>query len=185
MWPTLNKHVLGCWCQQNSSVYEIIFSLNECLNELLSPVALIPGSVFNISRALFFWVALSVLVTHCLEIGNVYISLVLAGRDKWVGQSPKPSLCFTARLAGPGALAAPLWLTDNITVTRGGGLPSLKRARQQVSCLDESWKCVEGQGRRGRAPTLFSWCEAKSASQVLLTQVFGPAISSYGSENRK
>lgn len=38
--------VLG-GCQQTSSVYEIIFSLSEHLNELLSPLQLFPVPVFN------------------------------------------------------------------------------------------------------------------------------------------
>lgn len=53
MSPAVNEHVLSGWCQQNSSVYEIIFSLNERLNELLSPVDPVPAPVFNISWAIF------------------------------------------------------------------------------------------------------------------------------------
>lgn len=51
--------------------------------------------LFLIFPGLFFFprVALSVLVTHCLELGNVYVSLEFAGR----GEVTKPSLCVTAR----------------------------------------------------------------------------------------
>lgn len=88
-WTVLavNKHVLGGWCQQNRSVYEIIFSQNEHLNELLSPVDRVPQPVFNISWATFFWATLSVLVTHCLEIGNVYVSLELELAECWGDQA--------------------------------------------------------------------------------------------------
>lgn len=99
------KHVLSGWCQQNCSVYEIIFSLNERLNEPLSPVDPVPAPVFNISWAIFFffpWVALSVLVTYCLELGNVYVSLEFLGRGEGGGDK-KPSLCVCMWLLGTAA----------------------------------------------------------------------------------
>lgn len=54
MSPAVNKHVRGGWSQQNGSVYEIIFSLNERPNELLSLVDPVLAPVFNISWAIFF-----------------------------------------------------------------------------------------------------------------------------------
>lgn len=84
------KHVHSHPCQQNGTIYEVIFFVNECLNKLQLPRAPILWPVFNIPRAVFETV-LSVLVTHCLEIGNVYISLRFAGRGErwWSGSLAK------------------------------------------------------------------------------------------------
>lgn len=65
-------------------------------NELLSPADPVPEPAFNISWAIFFLnfpETLSVLVTHCLEIGNVYVSPALAEARQEVTE---PSFCVAA-----------------------------------------------------------------------------------------
>ncbi len=149
MSPAVNKHVLSGWCQQNCSVYEIIFSLNERLNELLSPVDPVPAPVFNISWAIFFsWVALSVLVTHCLELGNVYVSLEFAGRGKRRGDKAKFVCDCSARLHRCGW---PITLKSPVEGGRGASVPL--RARELLRCLVDSGKW------RGRGFVFTLWLQ--------------------------
>lgn len=106
MSPAVNKHALIGWCQQKGSICEIIFSLNERLNELLSHVE----PVFN-NKKKRIWVALSVLVTHCLEIGSVCFARFFWQRQsegEWQSQA-------CVRLL---STAAPLRPTDNTLLAR-------------------------------------------------------------------
>lgn len=109
--------------------------------------------LFLIFPELFFfspWVALSVLVTHCLELWNVYVSLEFAGRDKSGGDKAK-FVCVSHR-----GTAALLWLTDNTWESESCGGVLLTAEEDKV--------------------VLFSLCESKTVSQVLPDQVFAPAI---------
>lgn len=169
MSPSVNKHVLGGWCQQNSSVYEIIFSLNEHLNELLSPVDPVPEPGFNISWAIFFPLSGVECLSHTLS-GN-WKCLCFAGvfwqtrEGRWQSQA---GVCdCSARLHRCGWPITLRWPTG-----RGGaGVPL--RATELLRCLADSSKW------RGR-----SFCFSWTASQVLLDQVFAPEELKTGNERK-
>lgn len=133
--------------------------------------------LFLIFPGLFFfpWVALSVLVTHCLELGNVYVSLEFAGRGKGRVDKAKFVCDCSARLHRCG------WpITLKSPVGRGGGAGGQVSLWEPESCWGVLLTAESEEGE-----VLFSPCESKTASQVLLDQVFAPAISSWGPENRK
>jgi len=119
----------------------------------------------------YFSAPLSVLVTHCLESGNVYVS---AGLAEVREESMKPS--FFVWLSSTAAL---LLLTDNTWVVRGGERTRLGRGRPS---------------ERQRAAKV-SWCRLKMKREMfcfhqkcvtgLLDQVFTPEISLGGTSDGK
>ena len=94
----------------------------------------------------FPWVALSVLVTYCLELGNVYVSLEFLGRGEGGGDK-KPSLCVCVTARHRCGWPITLKVTHG---EEGGGEASVPlRAGELLRCLVDSWK------RRGRV--CFNW----------------------------
>lgn len=169
MSPAVNEHVLSGWCQQNSSVYEIIFSLNERLNELLSPVDPVPAPVFNISWAIFLPPSGVERLSHTLS--GTWKCLCFSGVC-WQRRGDKAKFVCdcSARLHRCG------WLITLKSPALGGGASPSESQRTWGVLLT----AVSEEGE-----VFFSLCESKTASQVLLDQVFAPAISSWGTENRK